>query len=96
MSKIDKKNKKGQKKQPQKPQKKAFEQKNKQVSKASEKNKGENQPSNKNDNDKLNEQILALGGTKGDLKYLESIDVDTSDELVTNKAAKDEVKHRIN
>ncbi|KAF7724874.1 hypothetical protein EC973_000587 [Apophysomyces ossiformis] len=34
-------------------------------------------------NQKLNEQIMALGGTKGDLKFLEDIDLEDNDELVT-------------
>jgi hypothetical protein len=42
-------------------------------------------------NDKLREAILSLGGTKGDIKYLENIDTETSDNLVTDGDEKTEV-----
>lgn len=44
----------------------------------------------KND-DKLREAIVSLGGTKGDVKYLENIDVDDSENLVTDANGQDEV-----
>lgn len=43
-------------------------------------------------NDKLKEAILALGGTKGDIKYLENIDTEESENLVTGADEKAEVK----
>lgn len=43
-------------------------------------------------NDKLKEAILALGGTKGDVKYLENIDTEDNDNLVTGSDEKAEVQ----
>lgn len=42
-------------------------------------------------NDKLKEAILALGGTKGDVKYLENVDTENTDNLVTGGDVKAEV-----
>lgn len=43
-------------------------------------------------NDKLQEAILALGGTKGDLKYLEDVDNEETENLVTGADEKAEVR----
>lgn len=42
-------------------------------------------------NDKLKEAIMALGGTKGDVKYLENIDTEETENLVTGADEKAEV-----
>jgi hypothetical protein len=42
-------------------------------------------------NDKLKEAILALGGTKGDIKYLENIDTEENENLITGADEKAEV-----
>jgi hypothetical protein len=44
-------------------------------------------------NDKLREAILSLGGTKGDIKYLENVDTDTNENLVTDGDANAEVTY---
>lgn len=41
--------------------------------------------------DKLRETILSLGGTKGDVKFLENVDTDDNDNLETNASGQDEV-----
>lgn len=46
-------------------------------------------------NDKLKEAILALGGTKGDIKYLEEVDTEENDNLVTGDDEKTEVKKKL-
>lgn len=43
------------------------------------------------ENEKLREAILSLGGTKGDIKYLENIDTDANENLVTDGNEKTEV-----
>ncbi|ORX44109.1 CBF-domain-containing protein [Hesseltinella vesiculosa] len=42
--------------------------------------------------DMLEEQILALGGTFGDVKFLEQIDLDKGDELITSTEADDKTE----
>jgi hypothetical protein len=44
-------------------------------------------------NDKFKEAIMALGGTKGDVKYLENVDAEDSENLVTGADEKAEVIH---
>ncbi|KAL9541000.1 hypothetical protein MBANPS3_009371 [Mucor bainieri] len=80
---IDKKNKKGQQAQ------KKFNK---------EKKSSGDQPDKSNDskspyeaqNDKLREAIMALGGTKGDVKYLENVDVEDNDKMITGDDVKTE------
>lgn len=83
---IDKKNKKGQ----QQPQQQKFNKDKKSL------NGGDKSSDSKSpyeaQNDKLREAIMALGGTKGDVKYLENIDVEDNDNLVTGNDVKTEVK----
>jgi len=42
-------------------------------------------------NDKLREAIMALGGTKGDVKYLENVDVEDNENMITGDDVKTEV-----
>lgn len=83
---IDKKNKKGQ----QKPQQQKFDQDKKSL-KGGDKSSGSKSPYEAQ-NEKLREAIMALGGTKGDVKYLENIDIEDNDNLVTGDDVKTEVK----
>lgn len=81
---IDKKNKKGQQ-----PQKK-FNKDKKALSGQPDKNSDSKSPYEAQ-NDKLREAIMALGGTKGDVKYLENIDIEDNDKMVTGDDVKTEV-----
>lgn len=70
--------------------KKTFDKKDKTVKFADKKN-DEKSPFAAQ-NDKFKEAILALGGTKGDIKYLEEVDTEENDNLVTGADEKTEVK----
>lgn len=82
---IDKKNKKGQQAQ------KKFNKDKKSSSDQPDKNIDSKSPYEAQ-NDKLREAIMALGGTKGDVKYLENVDVEDSDKMITGDDVKTEVR----
>lgn len=83
---IDKKNKKGQQQQAQK----KFSKEKKPSGGQSDKSNDSKSPYEAQ-NDKLREAIMALGGTKGDVKYLENVDVEDNDKLITGDDVKTEV-----
>ncbi|RCH95260.1 hypothetical protein CU098_005849 [Rhizopus stolonifer] len=81
---FDKKNKKGQRKSFEKKQNTTKPERNNKTVNKTEKKASDSQ------NDILREAVLALGGTKGDIKFLENIDTEDNDDLVTGTTESDD------